>query len=86
MHWLWFYAIEKRNLKSAVVQWRKPDHKWKEAGQRNDSLVRYKTHIYIFLQVLTFPIASKPLSKNNKIPRNKNDIPNPASPTPISVK
>lgn len=35
---------------------------------------------------LTFPIASSPLSNKSKTPRNKNAIPNPARPTPISVK
>lgn len=29
-------------------------------------------------------MASKPLSKSNSTPRNKKEIPNPASPTPIS--
>lgn len=33
---------------------------------------------------LTFPIASKPLSKSNSTPRNRKEIPNPANPTPIS--
>lgn len=32
----------------------------------------------------TLPMASNPLSNNNKIPRIRNDIPKPASPTPIS--
>lgn len=34
--------------------------------------------------VLTFPIARRPLSKSSNIPRKRKDIPNPASPTPIS--
>lgn len=33
----------------------------------------------------TFPMANKPLSNNNKTPRNTNAIPKPAKPTPISV-
>lgn len=47
-------------------------------------------HIQLgFIQVkqkynLTFPIASKPLSKSNNTPRNRKEIPNPANPTPIS--
>ena len=36
--------------------------------------------------LLTFPMARSPLSKKNKTPRNKNAIPNPAKPTPISGK
>ena len=31
-------------------------------------------------------MAKSPLSNNSKIPRNKNDIPKPARPTPISAK
>lgn len=35
---------------------------------------------------LTLPMASNPLSKSNKIPRIRKDIPKPANPTPISGK
>ena len=35
---------------------------------------------------LTFPMANNPLSKNSMIPKNKNAIPKPANPTPISEK
>lgn len=35
---------------------------------------------------LTLPIARRPLSKNISIPMNKNAIPNPAKPTPISER
>lgn len=34
---------------------------------------------------LTFPIASKPLSKKNITPRNEKNIPKPVNPNPISV-
>ena len=34
---------------------------------------------------LTFPMASKPLSKKNSIPRNKKSMPRAVSPTPISA-
>lgn len=37
------------------------------------------------IQTLTFPMARRPLSKNNIIPRNEKNIPNPVSPNPISV-
>ena len=37
------------------------------------------------MDVLTLPIARSPLSKNNITPRNRNAIPKPASPTPISA-
>lgn len=35
--------------------------------------------------MLTFPIASRPLSKKNMIPRNEKNTPNPVKPSPISV-
>lgn len=38
----------------------------------------------IFRKPLTFPIAKRPLSNRNNIPRNKKNIPNPESPIPIS--
>jgi len=31
-------------------------------------------------------MAKRPLSNNNKTPRSKKDIPNPARPTPISER
>lgn len=31
-------------------------------------------------------MARRPLSKKNKMPKNRNAIPNPASPTPISAE
>jgi hypothetical protein len=34
---------------------------------------------------LTFPIARSPLSNRSNTPRKRNDTPNPARPTPISV-
>lgn len=34
---------------------------------------------------LTFPIARRPRSKMSRTPKNMNDIPNDASPTPISA-
>lgn len=56
---------------------------------RNDALVNMKrlrkVH-QLIKQQLTFPIASKPLSKNKSIPRNRNSIPNPVTPIPISTK
>lgn len=36
------------------------------------------------LIILTFPMASRPLSNNNKTPRNRKNIPKPAIPTPSS--
>jgi hypothetical protein len=50
---------------------------------------KIKAYYYIYylnLTILTFPIASNPLSKKNIIPRNKKAIPKPASPTPISER
>lgn len=38
------------------------------------------------MTTLTLPMANKPLSKKNMIPRNRKAIPNPAKPTPISEK
>jgi hypothetical protein len=35
-------------------------------------------------QILTLPKANRLLSNNNKIPKNKKNIPKPARPTPIS--
>lgn len=35
--------------------------------------------------MLTFPIASSPLSKKKMIPRNEKKTPNPVKPRPISV-
>lgn len=35
---------------------------------------------------LTFPMASRPRSKNNIIPRNRNNRPKPVTPMPISIK
>lgn len=37
------------------------------------------------LVTLTFPMASSPLSKKKIIPRNEKKIPNPVSPSPISI-
>lgn len=34
--------------------------------------------------LLTLPIASNPLSNNSNTPKNRNDIPKQAKPTPIS--
>lgn len=36
-------------------------------------------------KVLTFPSANKLLSNKSNIPKNRKNIPNPASPTPIST-
>jgi hypothetical protein len=38
-----------------------------------------------YLLQLTFPSASSPLSNRSNTPRKRNDTPNPARPTPISV-
>lgn len=47
----------------------------------------YKVTEYRIQQtILTLPMARSPRSKNRIIPRIKNETPNPASPTPISVK
>lgn len=35
--------------------------------------------------ILTFPMASSPLSKNKMIPKNEKKMPNPVNPSPISV-
>lgn len=48
-------------------------------------IISLQTNVWIIkCDNLTFPIASKPLSKSNNTPRNKKEIPNPAKPTPIS--
>lgn len=36
-------------------------------------------------KTLTFPMASKALSKNRIIPKNRKNTPNPVNPIPISV-
>lgn len=41
---------------------------------------------YNIYLILTLPIAKRPLSNSNNMPKNKNDMPKPAKPTPISVK
>lgn len=38
----------------------------------------------LLLLRLTFPMAKSPLSKRNKTPRTRNEMPNPAKPMPIS--
>ena len=45
---------------------------------------RLLCHVCNFVR--TFPIASNPLSNRSRTPRNRNAIPNPANPTPISAK
>lgn len=37
-------------------------------------------------KILTLPIARSPLSNRSITPRNRNDIPKPARPTPISIE
>ncbi|KAE9539988.1 hypothetical protein AGLY_005240, partial [Aphis glycines] len=45
----------------------------------------FKTVNHSTNYTLTLPIAKSPLSNNNNMPKNRNDIPKPARPTPISV-
>jgi hypothetical protein len=42
--------------------------------------------IRVFLTLFTFPMASRPLSKNNTTPKKIKATPIPAKPTPISGK
>lgn len=50
----------------------------------NHSLVN--SHDAVFCECLTFPIASKPLSKKSRMPKNMKATPIPAKPAPISEK
>ena len=44
--------------------------------------VHFSQDISFFIFILTFPIASSPLSNNSNTPRNKKATPNPANPSP----
>lgn len=41
--------------------------------------------VKIYVEKLTFPIASSALSKKRIIPKNRKNTPNPVNPIPISA-
>lgn len=84
---LLLYGVEKRNETFALDQWHRPNHRWIiSENEHENNIIDQSIHLWrcILWSIYTLPIASKPLSNNNKTPRNRKAIPNPANPTPIS--
>ena len=74
-------------MKEIDIQFRPPPKTyfwWDLSDKTRKWMIEITLRVYTNFKILTLPIASSPLSKNNSIPRNKKAIPNPASPTPIS--
>lgn len=82
---LWLYGVERKSVRFSPRQWHIQDQLWRESASKTmtcSSIYRE----YSLISWRTFPIASKPLSKSSNMPRNKNDMPKPAKPMPISAK
>lgn len=81
---IFFRCTKNRNVRSRPIIQANP-HINKICGNRQTCQSLLCQSGNLMQLILTFPMASNPLSNSSSTPRNTNATPNPAKPTPIST-